>query len=70
MRRPERRARGRIERPGASGDEITIVAVSKTFPRELVDAAYALGLRLFGENRVQEAPPSSRSRSRATCGFT
>ncbi len=38
-----------------SGDEITVVAVSKTFPRSLVDDAYALGLRSFGENRVQEA---------------
>lgn len=33
---------------------ITIVAVSKTFPRERVDAAYDLGFRHFGENRVQE----------------
>jgi pyridoxal phosphate enzyme (YggS family) len=40
---------------GRSVDEITIVAVSKTFPRETVDAAYALGLSVFGENRVQEA---------------
>jgi hypothetical protein len=40
---------------GRSADEITLVAVSKTFPRELVDAAYALGLSVFGENRVQEA---------------
>lgn len=34
--------------------EVTIVAVSKTFPREDIDAAYELGLRTFGENRVQE----------------
>lgn len=34
---------------------ITLIAVSKTFPREEVDAAYELGLRHFGENRVQEA---------------
>jgi pyridoxal phosphate enzyme (YggS family) len=34
---------------------ITITAVSKTFPRELVDEAYRLGLTTFGENRVQEA---------------
>jgi pyridoxal phosphate enzyme (YggS family) len=40
---------------GRSPDEVTIVAVSKTFPREDVDAAYAAGLRVFGENRVQEA---------------
>ena len=32
-----------------------MIAVCKTFPREDVDAAYALGMRDFGENRVQEA---------------
>lgn len=40
---------------GRSPDEITIVAVSKTHLRELVDEAHALGLDVFGENRVQEA---------------
>lgn len=35
--------------------DITIIAVSKTFPREAVDAAYDMGFRHFGENRVQEA---------------
>ncbi len=40
---------------GRSAEEITIVAVSKTFPRSMVDAAYAAGLRVFAENRVQEA---------------
>jgi pyridoxal phosphate enzyme (YggS family) len=34
--------------------EVTIVAVSKTFPRSYVEAAYDLGFRSFGENRVQE----------------
>lgn len=38
-----------------SPGEITIVAVSKTFPRSSVDAAYRAGLRVFGESRVQEA---------------
>lgn len=41
-------------RAGRSPDDVSIVAVSKTFPREAVDAAYELGFRLFGENRVQE----------------
>ena len=40
---------------GRSIDEITITAVSKTFPRSMVDDAYRLGLSVFGENRVQEA---------------
>src|SRR4051794_20660733 len=30
------------------------MAVSKTFPGEAIAAAHAAGLRLFGENRVQE----------------
>jgi pyridoxal phosphate enzyme (YggS family) len=34
---------------------ITITAVSKTFPRELVDQVHAIGLSIFGESRVQEA---------------
>ncbi len=40
---------------GRSADAVTIVAVSKTHPRSLVDEAHALGLDVFGENRVQEA---------------
>jgi PLP dependent protein len=42
------------ERAGRRADEITIIAVSKTFPAEAIRAAYAAGLRHFGENRVQE----------------
>lgn len=42
------------ERAGRSPKDVTIVAVSKTFPREAIDAAYGLGFRVFGENRVQE----------------
>lgn len=40
---------------GRSSDDITIVAVSKTFSRAAVDTAIRLGLTTFGENRVQEA---------------
>jgi pyridoxal phosphate enzyme (YggS family) len=42
-------------RAGRPASDVTIVAVSKTFPREAVDAAHAAGLSHFGENRVQEA---------------
>ena len=34
---------------------MTIVAVTKTVDRGAIDEAYALGLRHFGENRVQDA---------------
>lgn len=49
----ERVARA-AERSGRHADEITIVAVSKTFPAEAIRIAYDAGLRHFGENRVQE----------------
>ena len=42
----------RAERDPAS---VTIVGVSKTFPRAALDAAYAAGIRVFAESRVQEA---------------
>ncbi len=45
------------ERVGRRSDEITLVAVSKTKPVELIKLAYELGLRDFGENRVQDALP-------------
>jgi hypothetical protein len=35
-------------------DEITLIAVSKTFPAESIRQAHAAGLRIFGESRVQE----------------
>jgi pyridoxal phosphate enzyme (YggS family) len=42
------------ERAGRRVEEITLVAVSKTFPGEAIRAAFEAGLRHFGENRVQE----------------
>jgi pyridoxal phosphate enzyme (YggS family) len=40
----------------ASGDRVvTLVAVSKTHPAEMVQEALDAGHRVFGENRVQEA---------------
>jgi len=45
-------AASRANRPP---DDVQLVAVSKTVPVEVLRDAYALGLRVFGENRVQEA---------------
>jgi pyridoxal phosphate enzyme (YggS family) len=42
-------------RAGRSAEEITLVAVTKTVPLPAVLIAYKLGVRDFGENRVQEA---------------
>ena len=50
--------RGRIaaaaHRAARDPNEITLMAVSKTFAPEHIREAYAAGLRVFGENRVQE----------------
>jgi pyridoxal phosphate enzyme (YggS family) len=40
---------------GRDPSSVTLIAVSKTFPLDLVREAYAAGQRDFGENRVQEA---------------
>jgi pyridoxal phosphate enzyme (YggS family) len=42
-------------RAGRRPDEVTLVAVGKTFPAERLRAGFAAGLRHFGENKVQEA---------------
>jgi PLP dependent protein len=39
---------------GRNPEEITLMGVSKTFPVESIREAHAAGLRVFGENRVQE----------------
>ena len=41
-------------RAGRRRDEIALVAVTKTVPAAVIAEAYALGLRNFGENYVQE----------------
>jgi len=50
--------RARIEsaarRAGRSADDIALMGVTKTHAPERIREAYASGLRLFGENRVQE----------------
>jgi pyridoxal phosphate enzyme (YggS family) len=39
---------------GRARDEVELMAVSKTYPAATIAEAISLGLRLFGENRVQE----------------
>lgn len=41
-------------RAGRNASDVTLIGVSKTVDRTEVEAAYALGLRHFGENRVQD----------------
>src|SRR5689334_16132694 len=49
----ERIARA-ASRVGRNPDSVTLMAVSKTVEPERIREAYAAGLRVFGENRVQE----------------
>jgi pyridoxal phosphate enzyme (YggS family) len=50
----ERVARA-AERAGRSPADVTIVAVSKSFPAQAIEEAAAAGIAHIGENRVQEA---------------
>ncbi|QBG48696.1 YggS family pyridoxal phosphate-dependent enzyme [Verrucomicrobia bacterium S94] len=51
----EQRIRAACEKAGRAREEVTLLAVSKTKPPEAVREAAECGLRLFGENKVQEA---------------
>ena len=46
---------------GRSRDEITLIAVTKTWPASDVRLLYELGQRDFGENRDQEAAPKAEA---------
>jgi pyridoxal phosphate enzyme (YggS family) len=50
----EQRITNAAERAGRQRSAITLIAVTKKFPAETIREAYALGLRIFGENYVQE----------------
>lgn len=50
----QRRILEACKRSGRRREEVTLVAVSKTKPIEMLREAYDLGIRVFGENKVQE----------------
>jgi pyridoxal phosphate enzyme (YggS family) len=54
MARVQERIAAAARRVGRNPDEVVLMAVSKTFPAERIREAHAAGLRVFGENRVQE----------------
>ncbi len=51
----EGRIQTACQRARRNRSEVQLIAVSKTFSADLVRSAMAAGLRVFGENRVQEA---------------
>lgn len=52
--RVKERVAAAARRAGRDPAAITLMAVSKTFPPEAIREAYVAGIRVFGENRVQE----------------
>jgi pyridoxal phosphate enzyme (YggS family) len=54
LQQVEERMCAAAARAGRPRSEITLIAVTKKFPSEVVRDAYGLGLRVFGENYVQE----------------
>ena len=51
----QQRIEAATARAGRPAHSVTLVAVSKTHPKEAVEAALQAGQAIFGENRVQEA---------------
>jgi len=54
LARVRERIAAAARRAGRNPEEITLMGVSKTFPVERIREAHTAGLRVFGENRVQE----------------
>lgn len=50
----ESQIREACERSGRAREEVTLIAVSKTKPVSVLKEAYDIGVRVFGENKVQE----------------
>lgn len=50
----EARIQAACDRCGRKRSEVTLISVSKTKPVEVLKEAYNLGVRVFGENKVQE----------------
>lgn len=50
----EERIENACRRSGRNREDVTLIAVSKTKPVSMIQEAYDAGIRVFGENKVQE----------------
>ena len=50
----EEKIQAACDRAGRQRSEVTLIAVSKTKPIAVLQEAYDIGVRVFGENKVQE----------------
>jgi len=55
VRRVQERVARAAQRSGRSADAVQVIAASKTWPAEVLQEAVNAGVRILGENRVQEA---------------
>ncbi len=62
----EKRIKAAARDKGRGSDDVTLIAVSKLHPAAAITAAIAVGHRVFGENRVQEAKAKWPSLKAAT----
>ncbi len=63
LEKVQERIAAACRRVGRSPDEITLIAATKTVGPEDIETAFKLGIRHFGENRVQEAEKKIQSLS-------
>lgn len=54
LKEVETKIESACKRANRSRNDVTLIAVSKTKPIEMLQEAYELGIRNFGENKVQE----------------
>lgn len=54
LKEVEAKIEAACKRANRSRNDVTLIAVSKTKPIEMLQEAYELGIRDFGENKVQE----------------
>ena len=54
LRIVEEKIQNACKRSGRKREDVTLIAVSKTKPAAMIREAYDAGIRVFGENKVQE----------------
>ena len=54
LKEVEEKITAACERAGRDRNEVTLIAVSKTKPMEMIEEAYSAGKRDFGENKARE----------------
>lgn len=60
VRRVQERVAQAAQRSGRSAEAVQVIAASKTWPAEVLQEAVDAGVRILGENRVQEAEEKAR----------